>query len=326
MKLSIHNSPYIRYRESSRTVMGDTIIALAPLYFMAYFYYGVRVLAVGGLAIGTCVAADWFCSLLTRRHVNFRDLSPVVTGMVLSLLMPAAVGYSVVVMASLFAILIVKAPFGGTGNNLFNPAAAGVAFATVCWTGKMFSYTQPLDHLPLMLTDSVKFLQGPAATLKLGGVPNIGSTELLLGNFPGPMGATNILIILACLVYLLVRKNVKWYVPLSYLGVVAVIAAFARPYGVTMIESACFELASGSLLFVAVYMLSEPVSLPKRGGARFAYGVTAGVVTMLFRYFGTLEQSAVFALLLMNAVSPAFDAAEEWLILRKGGDKLELEA
>lgn len=323
MKLSIYHSPYIHFRESSRTVMSDTLISLAPLYFMAYFYYGVRTLAIAAVSVFTCVAADWICTLLARGHVNFRDLSPVITGMIISLLLPAAIDYKIVAVAALFAILVAKAPFGGTGNNIFNPAAAGIAFVTVCWTDKVFAYTQPLDRLPLLLGEGVKFLQGPAATLKLGGTPSLSSTELILGNFPGSMGATNVLIILACLAYLLVRRNVKWYVPAAYLATVALIGALAHPFGASMMESAMYEVVTGSLLFVAVFMLCEPVTTPKRGLARLLYAICAGIVTMLFRYFGTLEQSAVFALLLMNALSPAFDSLARWLTHRKEADKIE---
>ncbi|MDQ9825845.1 RnfABCDGE type electron transport complex subunit D, partial [Acinetobacter sp. 163] len=66
---------------------------------------------------------------LTYRRVNLRDLSAAVTGVIISMLMPPAIDLTVIVVASLFAILVCKAPFGGTGHNIFNPAAAGVAFA-----------------------------------------------------------------------------------------------------------------------------------------------------------------------------------------------------
>ena len=56
--------PYIRHPESARTIMGDVIIALAPLYFMACFYYGYRILLVGATAVLSCLLADWLCSYL----------------------------------------------------------------------------------------------------------------------------------------------------------------------------------------------------------------------------------------------------------------------
>ncbi len=163
--------------------MGDTLISLLPLYFMSYFYYGPRVLVIGAVAVLTCLAADWLCSYLTYRRVNLRDLSAAVTGVIISMLMPPAIDLTVIVVASLFAILVCKAPFGGTGHNIFNPAAAGVAFAIICWNPQMFAYTQPLQRLPVTIDQTVTLLQGPTATLKLGGIPRLGLTELFLGNF-----------------------------------------------------------------------------------------------------------------------------------------------
>ena len=110
--------PYIRHPESARTIMGDVIIALAPLYFMACFYYGYRILLVGATAVLSCLLADWLCSYLLHGRINSRDLSSVVTGLIIPMLMTPAIDLPIVVAASLFAILVCKAPFGGTGHNL----------------------------------------------------------------------------------------------------------------------------------------------------------------------------------------------------------------
>ena len=321
MKLSLHTSPYIRYRESCRTVMSDMVIAVAPLYFMACFYYGIRALVVGLTAVLTCLAADWLASLVSGNHqINLRDWSAIVTGMLLALMMPASVDLRVVIFSSLFAIWVVKAPFGGTGNNLFNPAAAGAAFALVCWPSQMLNYPAPLSPLPLAVDQSVRLMQGPAATLSLGGVPNVGLTELLLGSFPGPMGASNVLIVLACLAYLVVRRCVKWYVPAAFLATASIVPLFLHNTALSAGEAVLYELGAHSLLFVAVYLLSEPATCPKRNLARLMYAAVAGVCTSLFRYFGAVEQSAVFALILMNAVAPLFDYLVEQLLFLKRGE------
>ena len=68
MNSSLHHAPYIRHPESSRTLMSDVVIALVPLYFMSYFYYGFRVIAVGAAAVLTCLLSDWLCCFLTYRQ------------------------------------------------------------------------------------------------------------------------------------------------------------------------------------------------------------------------------------------------------------------
>lgn len=312
----IHHAPYIRHPESSRTVMSDMIIALMPLFCMPFFYYGPRVFLVGGVSVLTCLLADWMCSLLLHQKINPRDLSPVVTGLIITMLVPPAVALYVVVWAALFAILVAKAPFGGTGHNIFNPAAAGLAFSTICWSGQMFGYTPAMQRLPMVIDETVRFVQGPTAALKVGGISRIGLTELLLGNFPGPIGSTHTLIIFACLIYLVARSAVRWYLPLSYVAAVSLLSACFRPFGVTPLESIANELFAGSLFFVAVYLLCDPVTTPKYRISRVLYGFSAGLLTMLFRYYSPFELSAVFAILAMNALAPAFDCFCEWLMPR----------
>lgn len=312
----IHHAPYIRHPESSRTVMSDMIIALMPLFCMSFFYYGPRVFLVGGVSVLTCLLADWMCSLLLHQKINLRDLSPVVTGLIITMLVPPAVALYVVVWAALFAILVAKAPFGGTGHNIFNPAAAGLAFSTICWSGQMFGYTSAMQRLPMVIDETVRFVQGPTAALKVGGISRIGLTELLLGNFPGPIGSTHTLIIFACLIYLIARGAVRWYLPLSYVAAVSLLSACFRPFGVTPLESIANELFAGSLFFVAVYLLCDPVTTPKYRISRVLYGFSAGLLTMLFRYYSPFELSAVFAILAMNALAPAFDCFCEWLMPR----------
>ncbi|MBQ8599710.1 MAG: RnfABCDGE type electron transport complex subunit D, partial [Oscillospiraceae bacterium] len=114
-----------------------------------------------------------------------------------------------------------------------------------------------------------------------------------------------------CLIYLLIRRNVKWYVPLTYLATVCLFASQIHHENVTATESIVLELVAGSLMFVAVYMLTEPVTLPKRPMAKILYAVTAGILTMLFRYYGAVLYSAAFALLLTNAFTPLFDRIVE---------------
>lgn len=311
MKMNAKPFPYIRAEERSPMLVLDTAIALIPPFFMACFYYGMRSLAVGAFTVIAALAANWISDLCSGRGLEWWDASPVVTGMIIALLMPASVPYYIPVIAALFAILVAKFPYGGTGNNIFNPAAAGLAFVTLCFGDQLANYPIPLEVLPMTVDESVKLTQGAASILKMGAIPTISMEQLALGNFAGPMGTTNILVIAACLIYLLIRRNVKWYVPLTYLATISLFASQIHHENLTAAESVVAELVAGSLMFVAVYMLTEPVTQPKRPMGKVLYAVTAAVITMMFRYYGVVLNGAVFALLLTNALTPLFDRLVE---------------
>lgn len=178
------------------------LIALLPLVGMAYYYYGVRSLFLILIGAGTCWITDLLCALMTRRKVDVRDVSPLITGLILSLMLPAAAPYWMPIVGGVFAVALVKQAFGGLGNNIFNPAAGGVAFLSICFPAQMFSYSAPFASLELWTNEvSATLQQSPANMLKYGGMPSLTTMDLVLGNFAGPMGTTNLLVMVACLCF-----------------------------------------------------------------------------------------------------------------------------
>ena len=301
MKLRAQNPPHIRSRESNQTVMLDTIIAMLPLYAMATYYYGIRALALGFFSVAVTTVIDMLCVIAMRNIPNIRDLSPTVTGMLLPLLMPASIRFEVIAAAALFAIAVAKHPFGGVGENIFNPAVAGAAFAAVCWPKAMFLYPVPFDRLPVAVDDTLKLINSPAYTLLLGGAPNTDLLDMLLGNFAGPMGATNILVLCTCFLFLAVRKTVSVWMTGAFLTGAALVAAIVPRAMLSPLSSVSYELMSGLMLIGAIFLINDPVTSPKRKLPKIIYGFLAGVVSMTFRHLGEYEDSLLFAILVMNA-------------------------
>lgn len=324
MSIMAYNPPHIRHRDSERTLMDDVIIVLLAIYFMACYYYGPRAVLLGLFSVGIALLCDIVCKLLLHHPISFYDHSSFVTALIIPLLLPACVRYSLVAVAVIFALIVVKYPFGGVGYNIFNPAAGGFAFVAICFPQEVFSYPMPLERLPLWGIYEGRTVFSAAYTLKAGGIPTTGGfLELLLGNAAGPMGATNVLVTCACLLYLLVRGTVRWQCPVFFLSTCMVIAWIFPRASIEGGASVLYELFSGFLIFGAVFMLSDPVTSPKRGTAIGAYAVLAGISVMLFRRFGGFEESFAFALLLCNALTPLLDYADELLFKQIRRKRLE---
>ena len=159
--------------------------------------------------------------------------------------------------------------------------------------------------------------------LGIGGLPQYDLVEMALGNFPGPMGATNILVILACLLYLVFRNTVHWESPVFFFlsaGITAFVIRWIASLGATTPTSfttlliyMLYELMSGIMLLGGVFLLGDPVTTPKRDWSKVAFAVVAGIVTMLFRRYGGFEEGFTFAVLLMNATVWGFDMLGERL-------------
>ena len=323
-KLMFQNAPHVRQSESVVIMMADVIIALLPIYLMSFFYYGFRSVMLGLFGAFSCAVFSVIGSLLLKEKPSF-DLTPIITGLIIPLLMPASIPYYVVFSACAVAILVVKFPFGGTGNNLFNPAAVGFASAAICWPKEVFSYPATMQNLEVFGETSARIAQSPAYSLSLGAVPDYNVLDMLLGSAPGPMGATNILVVAACGIFLIVKKAVNWLTPFCFLVPYAALCVFFPRIGGSSFDALCYELFSGTIVFGAFFMLTEPVTSPKRDFGKMLAGISSAVVVFLFRYFGEFEMGFASALIVMNVFSPIFDALCENVlhIYRHKGDLFE---
>lgn len=279
----------------------NMLLVLCALCVMPIYLYGIQVLWIIASAVVTAFAAEYACTLLRgQRRIQKGDFSYLITALITALLMPASAPVWMVVAAVLFGICIAKHPFGGKGMNIFNPAAAGIAFVTICWPQVMNQYPQPLSQTLIFSTT-------PASTLRVGGTPNIGVFDLLLGNFAGPMGATVMIVLAACLLFLIFRRTVSLRVIVPVIAIVGFCAVFFPRLMTGRMHSLEFEFASGALVFGLTFMASDPCTLPKTGSGKIIYGVLLGIFVVLMRRFGSFDVEFVFALLLANAFSPSCD-------------------
>lgn len=323
MKLNSHFPPHIRSGESNFTMMLDAIAVTVPLYFLSLFYYGARSILLMLLSVFVCWVCDISCRLAAGRKITTADLSPVVTGMLIPLMLPASIDFKIVALAGIFAIVVVKQPFGGAGQNMFNPAAAGIAFVCVSFPEKVFSYPMPLDKPELWTGAVTKLVNSPLARLRMNTPPSGAFLDTMLGNFPGPMGTTHILVLLSCLLFLCVRKTASFKTTITFLGTCALFAfIFPRIPG-ERLDSVFYELVGGSLLFGSIFLLSDPVTSPKRDASKIICAAVTAVVTMLFRYFGGYEEEIFFAILLVNSSVWLIDIRLENYISERRHSRLE---
>ena len=302
MKLFPQYPPHIRTKESNQTIMADVIIAMLPLYAMSVYFFGLRPLYLGAFSVMVAVITGLLCSLLGNLIPNIRDQSNLVTGMIIPLLMPASVRWEVVAMATVFSIAVVKYPFGGVGQNIFNPAAGGFAFAALCWPREVFRFPIPFEKLSIQMTENVRIGDSIAHVLSVKSTPSVDYLDMLLGNVPGSMGTTHILVLVTCFLFLNVRKIAYASSTLSCLAAAFLISFLFPILPASPWLSANFEIMSGHLVFASVFLINDPVTSPKRQVPRVLYGCMVGVLSIVFRRIGNFEESVVFALLLLNAV------------------------
>ncbi len=285
----------------------DMMLALMPLMLCATVMYSRRVLLICATAMVTARIVDVGVAVLRSRKIDSSDRSSTVAALIFCMMLPVSIPLYVVIISVALTTLIGKHVFGGRDVYPFNLAALEMCVAAVNWPQETFRAIKPFAR--------VNFWTGASAgatssswRLKTGGLPYIDTLDLLLGNHAGAMGSSFIIIIVAIALFLLITKRITWHIPVSFLATCSAIAlAFPRIYGISRIDSLKYELLTSALIFCGVFMLSEPATTPKRKGAKVIFGVVCGVLTMLFRYYGSYEIGACFAILLANATEGYWD-------------------
>lgn len=126
MRFAMSSSPHIRCGDNTRRIMLDVLIALLPTLLAGTIFFGLRCLLLAAVSIAAAGLAEALWSKLTGRYQTVEDLSAAVTGLLLALTLPATVPYWMAAVGAVFAVIVVKAAFGGLGQNIFNPALPDV--------------------------------------------------------------------------------------------------------------------------------------------------------------------------------------------------------
>ncbi len=292
MNLTVTVSPHIKSTDNIRKMMRDVLIALTPAALMTVWFYQFRALLLIATCVASCCLAEYIFTKTTKRKETFSDLSAVVTGLLLAFCLPPAIPLWIAASGGAFAILVGKSIFGGLGHNPFNPALVGRAFLQVSWPKDMSLWIQPYDTLTTATPLAISKFNLP------GVLPD--TWTLFFGNFAGSMGETPKLMLLLGALYLLFRKHIKLYTPLSYIITTAVLALLFK-------ESPVFHLLTGGLILGAFFMATDPVTTPLSRNGKIIFGIGCGVLTMLIRFKGGFPEGVCYSILIMNMLTPFID-------------------
>lgn len=302
-------APHLRGGQRPFYQASGVLLCLAPLVAFSCLYYGIRPLLLVAIGAVSAVLVELLCCVVAHRRPTVTDGTAAVTGALIGTMMSPLTPFWVPIMGAAFAIGVAKMPFGGTGRNIFNPAAAGMAFCAICFPTRLFTYPDPAltTALPLWDTSAVITAVSPTQQLSSGGSTSLGWLALLSGDFPGPIGSAGVLILLATAVFLFARRPYSLVILVSYLATCALGAALFPRAAVDVGVSIQLELCTGLLLFAGVFLLNDPVTAPRFWLARIVYGVVAGVLVMALRWYGRYESCEFFAVLLVNSFSSLLD-------------------
>lgn len=285
------------------------LIKVIPIVLVAY--------TAGGLV-------EAVFAIFRRHPINEGYL---VTGMLIPLVMPPDIPLWQVAVASIFAVVIAKEAFGGTGMNILNVALTARAFLYFAYplqmSGDVWTYipegaktvagysgATPLAIAAQASTEGENVVQA-LTSFGQGWADNLYSfSNMFFGFMPGSIGETSTLMCLIGALILIVTGVGSWKI---------IFSVFAGAYGMGLFLNllggnafmempAHYHLVIGGLAFGAVFMATDPVTAAQTESGKWVYGLLIGMLTVLIRVFNpAYPEGIMLAILFMNVFAPLID-------------------
>ncbi len=314
----VSSSPHIRDNASTKTIMRDVLIALAPATLWGFYVFGLNAIINVALAVGSAVLFEYLYQRILNKPITIGDLSAAVTGLLLGLNLPSGNYYFVPILGSFVAIVVIKQLYGGLGQNFMNPALGARAFLLVSFAGYMTTW--PLAAQSGRFT-GIDMLAGatPLAHLKTGallldgqlmveadGLMPISLSDTFLGFIGGCIGEVSALALLLGAAYLFWRKIITWQIPAGFLAmfVVMMLVFGKNPWDLNYLA---YQLTTGGLFLGVFFMATDYSTSPMTGKGQLLMGLGCGFLTALIRLFGGYPEGVSFAILIMNLFVPLID-------------------
>lgn len=300
--------------------MWSVSACLLPAGIWGVVTFGFSSLYILLISIASSVLTEF---IITRIQGKFTitDGSAFLTGLLIGYNMPPSVPAFIPIVASVFAIAVVKHTFGGLGRNWMNPALAGRVFVLFSWTPQMTRWTPPRYTALTRLLGGTQYPGNAGGYDALSGATPLGVGaegflsggtywDLFIGNIPGCIGEVSALLLILGILYLVWKKIITPPIPVCYIGSFALFLWLfgGLPSGTGIASGAVgFHLLSGGLVLGALYMATDMVTSPLTLKGMVIYGVGAGFLTFLIRTFGGFPEGVSLAIILMNIAVPLID-------------------
>ncbi len=314
--LMVSSSPHIRSNETVTSVMRDVIIGLVPAAVMGIIFFGVTAAIEIAMCIIAAIAAETIYNKIAKKPNTIKDLSTVVTGLLLAMNLPALsfdthpiAIFVMPVVGAFFAIIIAKQLFGGLGQNFINPALAGRAFLLASYPTLMSgSAFGPTGFLAKAGVDAATYAT-PLASIKQTGAAGATLIQGLIGNTGGTIGETCAIALIIGGIYLIIRKVISWRIPVVYIATVFIFTTILKFAGVPAAADRLpvQELFYGGLMLGAFFMATDYASSPVTPKGQLIMGFGCGFITTLIRVFGGYPEGVSYSILLMNLCVPLID-------------------
>lgn len=314
---NVSSSPHVRSKDTTDRIMLYVLIALLPASLFGIYNFGPSALLLIVVTILSCVASEWLFEKVTKRKNTIRDLSAVVTGLLLALNLPPTLPWWMAVLGGAFAIVVVKCLFGGLGQNFMNPALGARCFLLISFTGPMTTFLECRYKNPGLDIDTISSAT-PLAAMKAG--EGVNSMDMLIGRIPGTIGETSVIAILIGAIFLILMGVIDLRIPGTYIVTFVVFVLIFGGHGFDW-NYVVTHLCGGGIMLGAFFMATDYVTSPITPMGKIIFGIVLGILTGIFRIFGASAEGVSYAIIFSNLLVPLIERVSIPKPFGKGGER-----
>lgn len=267
----------------------ERLIALTPAVVWAVLLFGkdallrilLSTLAVLVLDAAGCILQNHF----GRGGFPRLRLRGAAVGLLIALLSPSDLPLLLLIAADLYAVVMLQV-FRSESN---------LPISLVALTGCLLLLFPTARSFPLLIDSESGVTL--AEMLRAGDMPSLSITDMLLGRMDGNMGEIASLLLLLGGLYLLLRRQISWQIPLAGMVAAALTAYVTAPDTMSVFYYMGAHLFSGTFLLVLLFIVADRTSAPITGRAGLVCGAIFGVLTILLRTYTGLDGSLIAALI-----------------------------
>ena len=311
--LVLSPSPHIRTSLNITKIMAQVMLCLLPAVICAVYRYHWNAVRVILLCMIFCAGWEMLWCKVMRQPQTVRDLSALLTGLILALNVSPLLPWWLCLTGSFIAVIIAKQVFGGLGQNPFNPAAVA-RVALLVGAARPMTTWAPLPsafgHLD-GVTAATPLSAASQSAAQQASLAVYDSNEFLwnafIGNIGGSLGETCTLAILIGAAGLLLFGLIRLYIPLAILLTVTVFIWIVNGVAPGTTPGPLFHLLTGGVMLGAFFMATDYVTSPVTHLGGVIYGIGIGIIVCVIRIWGSFPEGMSFAIVIMNALVPLID-------------------
>jgi len=283
----VKQAPHIHSNKTVNSKMSVFIFALLPAVGVALFFNSYSALWLVAHGIVSALFFEFLGRQVFKFSYRIPILGVVALGLMFALNFSSEAPWWFCWVASFVGIFLGSKCLSRSNKYVFHPVLLGLLFVVAVFP----EYT---------LVSQIQFDAFHKALPLVNGEETVSFLSLVIGNYPGAIGVTCKIALLAGFVLLVVKRVISWKPSVVYLFSVMLVAFLLG-------RNPAIEVLSGMILFVGLFIISDFATSPLQMKAKIIYAFGAGVLAELLRCGIGYPEGALLGVLIMNGFTPWLD-------------------